>query len=57
MKDNEFMCGFYETPRNLDWSEDNCERYFRCDTVAWAGDELRDKESETIATLSGKLLA
>ena len=45
MKDDEYMCCLYDTPRSLDWCEDNCERYYSCDTVAWANDELREKDA------------
>jgi len=44
---DEYMCCLHETPRNFDWCEDNCERYYSCDTVAWADDALKEKEAET----------
>ena len=41
-----YMCCLHETPRNFDWCEENCERYYRCYTVAWAGDELKELNGE-----------
>lgn len=34
-----FPCCRYETPRTLDWCEENCVRYYSCDTAAAAIDE------------------
>jgi len=41
---NSYMCCLHETPRIFDWCEDNCIRYYSCDTVAWAGDDLKAAE-------------
>ena len=48
MKEYEYMCGLHDTPRSLDWCVDNCESYYSCDSVAWANDELRDRELRQI---------
>jgi len=29
-----------------DWCEENCERYYHCDTVAWADDEQKRVDRE-----------
>ena len=39
-----FMCCLHETPRDPEWCEDHCGRYYKCDTVAMADDALRDEE-------------
>ena len=39
-----FMCCLHGTPREFDWCEDNCSRYYSCDTVALADDEFKDRE-------------
>ena len=43
---DEFMCAEHETPRNSEWCEKNCPGYYHCDTIAWAGDELKEKYRE-----------
>ena len=37
-----FTCCLHETPRDFDWCENNCGRYYHCDTVAWADDKLKE---------------
>ena len=39
---NSYMCCLYDTPRDFIWCEENCERYYKCNTVAWAGDETKE---------------
>jgi hypothetical protein len=39
-EDKGFMCCLHDTPRTFDWCEENCDRYYSCDTVAQAGDEV-----------------
>jgi hypothetical protein len=34
-----YMCCLHDTPRTSSWCEENCGRYYSCDTVVWAGDE------------------
>ena len=41
-----YMCCLHETPRTFEWCEENCERYYSCDTVAWAGDELNEDKAD-----------
>jgi len=43
LKDDEYMCCLHETPRTFEWCEENCERYYSCDTVAWANDKWKEK--------------
>ncbi len=43
---DEFNCAAYETPRNTEWCEENCPRYYRCDTIAMVNDELKEKYGE-----------
>jgi len=45
MDDFEYMCCLYDTPRTFDWCEENCPKYYSCNTVLWADDELKEKES------------
>lgn len=40
---NNYMCCLHETPRTFNWCEENCERYYHCDTVVWANDELNEE--------------
>lgn len=40
-----YMCCLHETPRDFDWCEDNCWRYYKCSNVAFADDDLKAKES------------
>jgi len=42
----EFNCSLHDTPRNSEWCEENCERYYNCDTIAWVGDECKIIEKE-----------
>ena len=44
LKKDEYMCCLYETPRTFDWCERYCERYYSCDTVAWANDKYNEDE-------------
>lgn len=37
-----FDCSLHESPRTLDWCENNCPRYYSCDTVASANDEAKE---------------
>lgn len=39
MQEGGYMCCRHETPRNLDWCGNNCERYYSCDTAATALDD------------------
>ena len=41
-----YNCCLHDTPRTFDWCEENCERYYRCDTVAWAMDEQNDEKAD-----------
>jgi hypothetical protein len=34
-------CAAYDTPRSFVWCEENCPKYYTCDTIAWADDELK----------------
>ena len=43
---NSYMCGMHDTPRVFGWCEDNCSRYYQCDTVACAVDEAKLKDGE-----------
>ena len=43
---DEFMCCLHDTPRNFDWCENNCEKYYNCDNILWADDECKIKHSE-----------
>jgi hypothetical protein len=43
---DEFMCAGHDTPRNSEWCEENCPKYYHCDTIAWVGDELKAKYGE-----------
>jgi len=45
MRDDEYMCSLHDTPRNFDWCEEHCPKYYSCDTVLWADDELKAKEA------------
>jgi hypothetical protein len=40
--DGTYDCCLHDTPRDLDWCEENCQRYYSCDTVAAALDEMKD---------------
>ena len=40
--EGEYMCCLHENPRTFDWCEENCARYYHCDTVAWALDECNE---------------
>ena len=47
--DDSYMCCLHETLRTFDWCENNCDRYYSCDTVAWAADESNeDKYDEGV---------
>jgi len=46
LTDIEFPCSLHDTPRTLDWCEENCPRYYSCDTVAWAQDDLKKINGE-----------
>jgi len=37
-----FKCCLHETPRTLEWCETNCDKYYSCDTVADAIDNIKD---------------
>ena len=39
---NSYPCSLHDTPRTFDWCEENCDRYYSCDTVACAGDEVSE---------------
>lgn len=39
-----FLCCMYEEPRTLDWCEENCGRYYGCDTVALINDIFKAME-------------
>ena len=44
-----FICCLHDTPRDFCWCEENCARYYSCDTVAWAADESNeDKDDEGV---------
>ena len=43
-----FPCCLHEKPRKLDWCESNCSKYYSCDTVAGAEDELKELENSQI---------
>lgn len=46
MTEFSYQCCLHDSPRTLDWCEDNCSKYYRCDTVAMANDELKEMEGE-----------
>ena len=35
-----YKCCLHDTPRDLNWCEENCGRYYSCDTVAAALDDI-----------------
>ena len=37
-----YPCCLHDTLRTFDWCEQNCGRYYRCDTVAQAGDKSNE---------------
>ena len=39
-------CAAYDEPRTFEWCENNCPKYSSCDTIAWAGDELKLLDNE-----------
>ncbi len=44
-KDGTLNCCLHDSPRTFDWCEHNCERYYQCDTVAWALDAEKEREN------------
>ena len=44
---NSFMCCSHETARTFQWCEENCGRYYHCDTIAWANDEAKANNCES----------
>jgi len=41
-----FSCCLHEEPRTLDWCEEHCPKYYSCDKVAMALDELKERNGE-----------
>ena len=39
-------CAAHDEPRTFEWCEKNCPKYYSCDTVAWAGDEIKLLDGE-----------
>jgi len=43
----EFKCSLHpDKILTSEWCEENCPRYYHCDTVAWATDEEIDNEHD-----------
>ena len=40
IRSGQYLCGAHDTPRTAEWCEKNCERYYGCDTVAFADDDF-----------------